>query len=321
MLDRNASELTYLAILTLAAMIPDSFTSDAAVEMFASLAQPTRLEAYRLLARYLPYGLPAGDVARLLAVPHNTMSTHLGQLERAGLITSRRDGRSIIYAAKPAKLSILFDVMLSEMRGTALTGYSDAETTDVVEPTFPQRRPAEGGSKNYSVLILCSGNSARSIMAEAVLNREGVGLFRAYSAGSRPQEQPHPLAISLLDSLGYATEGLRSKSWDEFAGPDATTMDFIITVCDAAAGEACPYWPGHPLQAHWGIPDPALVAGTKIEQQAAFLETYRRLTARLTALVNLPVQSLDLASLKDRLADIGRMEGATSLTLSGQEAA
>lgn len=302
-------------------MSPDTFTADDAVEMFASLAQPTRLEAYRLLARYLPYGLPAGDIARLLAVPHNTMSTHLGQLERAGLTTSRREGRSIIYAAKPAKLGILFDVMLSEMRGTALIGCSEAGTANIAEPTFPQRRPAEGGSGSYNVLVLCSGNSARSIMAEAVLNREGAGRFRAYSAGSRPQEHPHPRAISLLSSLGYATEGLRSKSWDEFAGPDATTMDFIITVCDAAAGETCPYWPGHPLQAHWGIPDPASVVGTKAEQQAAFLETYRRLTARLTALVNLPIRSLDLAGLKDRLADIGRMEGATVLTLSGQEAA
>jgi len=305
----------------LAAMSPHKFSSDDAVEMFASLAQPTRFEAYRLLARYLPYGLPAGDIARLLAVPHNTMSTHLGQLERAGLITSRREGRSIIYAANPAKLGTLFDVMLSEMRGTTLASHPDAGPTDIVEPTFAQRRPAEGVSKSYNVLILCSGNSARSIMAEAVLNHQGAGLFRAYSAGSRPQEQPHPLAISLLASLGYETEGLRSKSWDEFAGPNATTMDFIITVCDAAAGEACPYWPGHPLQAHWGIPDPALVAGTKTEQQTAFLETYRRLTARLTALVNLPIRSLDLASLKDRLADIGRMEGATALTVSGQKAA
>ncbi|WP_426434500.1 metalloregulator ArsR/SmtB family transcription factor [Bradyrhizobium genosp. P] len=290
-------------------MKPDLFTTDDAVEMFASLAQPTRLEAFRLLARYLPYGLPAGDVARLLAVPHNTMSTHLSQLERAGLLTSRREGRSIIYAAKSGKIGSLFDVMLGEMQSSG-----DDEA-------FPQRRPAAESSKGYNVLVLCSGNSARSIIAESILNREGAGRFRAYSAGSRPQERPHRLAVELLDSLGYETGHLRSKSWNEFAGKRATVMDFVVTVCDAAAGEECPFWPGHPLQAHWGIPDPAVVKGTKDVQRAAFLATYRRLTARLTALVNLPVEKLDLASLKRELASIGRMEGATEATLSAPQAA
>lgn len=286
-------------------MNPDQFTTEDAVEMFSSLAQPTRLEAFRLLARYLPYGLPAGDVARLLAVPHNTMSTHLSQLERAGLLTSRREGRSIIYAAKSIKLGSLFDVMLGEMR-----------PTDHDDTSFPQRRPAAGSTKQYNVLILCSGNSARSIMAEAILNREGAGRFCAYSAGSRPQERPHRLAAELLESLGYETSHLRSKSWNEFTRKRATTMDFIVTVCDAAAGEECPFWPGHPLQAHWGIPDPAIVKGTKDVQRAAFLAAYRRLTARLTAFVNLPVESLDLSTLKKELAAIGRMEGATDMTLA-----
>mgnify|MGYP001115885192 CR=1 FL=1 len=292
-------------------MTADQFTTDDAVEMFASLAQPTRLEVFRLLARYLPSGLPAGDVGRLLVLPHNTMSTHLSQLERAGLLTSRREGRSIIYAAKSIKLGSLFDVMLGEMRPSA----------DRDGASFPQRRPAAGDAKGYNLLILCSGNSARSIMAEAILNREGAGRFRAYSAGSRPQERPHRLAVELLESLGYETSHLRSKSWSEFAGKRAVTMDFVVTVCDAAAGEECPFWPGHPLQAHWGIPDPALVKGTKDVQRAAFLAAYRRLTARLTALVNLPVESLDLANLKKELAAIGRMEGATDMTLSAPQAA
>lgn len=294
----------------------DRLSSEEAVALFDCLAQPTRLEAFRLLARYLPYGLPAGDVARLVAVPHNTMSTHLGHLERAGLITSRREGRSIIYAAKAGRLGILFDLMLSEMRGS---GQPNGEGS-FTEPSFPQRRPRPTDAQPYNVLILCSGNSARSIMAEAILNREGAGGFRAYSAGSRPQERPHPMSLSLLALFGYDIETLQSKSWDRFAGPNAITMDFIITVCDAAAGEACPFWPGHPFQAHWGIPDPAMVIGTPAEQQAAFLDTYRRLAARLTAFVNLPVGSLDHAALKRRIADIGRMDGATALALSGEAA-
>ncbi|MCX7322709.1 MAG: metalloregulator ArsR/SmtB family transcription factor [Hyphomicrobiales bacterium] len=288
-----------------AAEIPTStrsepFSLEEGVEIFASLAQPTRLEAFRLLARYLPYGLPAGDVARLLAVPHNTMSTHLSQLERAGLLTSRREGRSIIYAAKSGKVGSLFEIMLGEMR---------PDRGD----DFPRRRPTDE-SKGYDVLILCSGNSARSIMAEAILNREGAGRFRAHSAGSSPQTRPHPLAVELLSDLGYDTADLRPKSWTQFAGKRSKAMDFVVTVCDAAAGEECPSWSGHPLQAHWGIPDPAEVKGTKDVQRAAFLAAYRRLAARLTAFVNLPVETSDLAKLKRDFAAIGRMEGATEAT-------
>lgn len=280
--------------------ISEQFTTDEGVEMFASLAQPTRFEAFRLLARYLPFGLPAGDIARLLAVPHNTMSTHLSQLERAGLLTSRREGRSIIYAANSGKVGSLFEVMLGEMR-------------PVRGDLFPQRRPTDD-SKGYDVLVLCSGNSARSIMAEAILNREGGGRFRAHSAGSHPQARPHPLAVELLDDLGYDTAHLQPKAWTQFAGKRSKAMDFIVTVCDAAAGEDCPSWAGHPLQAHWGIPDPAEVKGSKEVQRAAFLSAYRRLTARLTAFVNLPVETSDLAKLKRQLAAIGRMEGATEAT-------
>lgn len=287
----------------------DPFTTDDAVEMFASLAQPTRLDAFRLLARYSPYGLPAGDVARLLAVPHNTMSTHLSQLERAGLLSSRREGRVIIYAAKSGKVGGLFNVMLDEM--------SMGEAAE----SFPRRRPVAEDARGYSVLLLCSGNSARSIMAEAILNRVGEGRFHAFSAGSRPQERPNKLAIELLEGLGYATDGLHPKSWSSFGGKRAKTMDFVVTVCDSAAGEDCPIWPGHPLQAHWGIADPALVKGSKEEQRAAFLVAYRRLTSRLTAFVNLPIEKLGLARLKQEFTSIGHMEGATELAITASRAA
>lgn len=168
-----------------------------------------------------------------------------------------------------------------------------------------------------NVLILCTGNSARSILAEAILTRKGAGRFRAYSAGSQPKGEPNPHALSLLKELGYETDGLRSKSWDEFAGPDAPTMDVIITVCDDAAGEACPYWPGHPLVAHWGIPDPAAVEGTDAQKGAAFLEAYRRLSSRIAEFVTLDIGHLDLALLKQRLAQIGAMDGATDMARGG----
>lgn len=287
---------------------PGKISSEGAVELFSNLSNPIRLDAFRLLVRYLPYGLPAGEVARLLAVPHNTMSSHLVQLERAGLLTSRRDGRLIIYAAQVARLRALFGSMLSEIGGS--------EGAYGAEPAFAERRQVEASAPRYNVLVLCSGNSARSLMAEAILNREGHGRFHAFSAGSHPQDGPHPAAVSLLSSLGYETEGLRSKSWDEFAGANATPMDFIITVCDSAAGEACPFWPGHPLQAHWGIPDPVGASGAEWERRAAFVEAYRLLAARLTAFINLPFEKLDLAGLKKSLLEVGRMEGATAMALA-----
>jgi arsenate reductase len=157
----------------------------------------------------------------------------------------------------------------------------------------------------YNVLFICSGNSARSIMAEAILDREGKGRFRAWSAGSHPAGSVNPHAISLLQTLGYETEGLRSKSWDEFAAPGAPEMDFVFTVCDDAAGETCPVWPGHPATAHWGVPDPAKVTGSHAEISEAFDEAYRLLAARIGLLVALPIAKLDHVSLHKHLAEIG----------------
>lgn len=283
--------------------------SDDAVAMFEALAQPTRLDAFRLLMRYAPFGLNAGDVARLLAVPHNTMSTHLAQLERAGLVASRREGRSIIYVAKTGRAAAVLELLLSELPAQADEGAG-----------FPRLRPGEPAERRYNVLLVCSHNSARSIMAEAVLNREGRGRFRAFSAGSVPRGVPHPMALDLLRSLGYTTDDLRSKSWDEFAGRAVEPMDFVITVCDAAAGESCPVFPGHPLTAHWGLADPAASGGTETELRAAFISTYRQIAARMSAFVNLPLETLDLASLKARLSDISIMEGATEMTLAARAA-
>lgn len=158
----------------------------------------------------------------------------------------------------------------------------------------------------FNVLFLCTGNSARSIIAECILNRESKGRFRAYSAGSHPKGQVHPFAIELLKKLNHPTAGLRSKSWDEFAAPDAPQLDFVFTVCDNAANEVCPIWPGQPMTAHWGLPDPAAAEGTEAEKHFAFADAYRMLLNRISIFTSLPMKSLDRLSLQKRLDEIGR---------------
>ena len=168
----------------------------------------------------------------------------------------------------------------------------------------------------YNVLFLCTGNSARSILGEAILNREGKGRFRAFSAGSQPKGQVNPYAIRELDALGYATDGLSSKSWDVFSGAEAPQMDFIFTVCDSAAGEACPVWIGHPMTAHWGIEDAAAVEGSDADIQKAFAQAAKFLKNRITAFINLPMASIDRMALERHLREIGGMEGATGRSAS-----
>ena len=166
----------------------------------------------------------------------------------------------------------------------------------------------------YNVLFLCTANSARSIIAEAILSKIGAGKFRAFSAGSHPRGQINPHALQLLQSLGYDISNFRSKSWSEFADPGAPLLDFVFTVCDNAAGETCPVWPGQPMTAHWGVPDPALAIGTSAEIALAFKDTYRMLNQRIGIFAALPLCSLDRLSLQHKLREIGQMEGATAST-------
>jgi arsenate reductase len=166
----------------------------------------------------------------------------------------------------------------------------------------------------FNVLFLCTANSARSIMAEAILNNIGGGKFRAFSAGSHPKGQINPHARRLLASLGHDASGLRSKSWSEFADPGAPLLDFVFTVCDNAAGETCPVWPGQPMTAHWGVPDPALATGSPAQIALAFKDSYRMLNARIGIFAALPLRSLDRLSLQKKLREIGQMEGATAPT-------
>jgi protein-tyrosine-phosphatase len=164
----------------------------------------------------------------------------------------------------------------------------------------------------FNVLFLCTGNSARSILAEAILNREGRGNFRAYSAGSQPKGQVHPYTLDLLRKLNFDVSGLRSKSWNEFASPNAIPLDFVFTVCDNAAGEACPFWPGQPMTAHWGVPDPAAVTGGEAEMRLAFAQAYRMLSNRILAFTSLPLRSLDRLTLQKQLQSIGETKDSAA---------
>jgi protein-tyrosine-phosphatase len=162
----------------------------------------------------------------------------------------------------------------------------------------------------YHVLFLCTHNSARSIIAEVVTNKLGGGNFKAFSAGSQPRGQVHPFALDLLRNAGHDVSGLRSKSWVEFSGPGATPLDFVFTVCDSAANEVCPVWPGQPVTAHWGIPDPSMAEGSETEQRLAFADTLRMLSQRISIFMSLPFRSLDQISLQKRVREIGQMQPA-----------
>lgn len=162
--------------------------------------------------------------------------------------------------------------------------------------------------KVYNVLILCTGNSARSVLGECLINRLGEGRFRGYSAGSQPKGEVHPVTLDVLKADGYDISDLRSKSWDEFADPDAPKLDFVFTVCGSAAGETCPVWPGQPMGAHWGVPDPAAAEGTEEEIRQAFLDAKEQLTRRVEAFCALPIETMDPATLKTRLQEIGNID-------------
>ncbi|MBS1182804.1 MAG: ArsR family transcriptional regulator [Proteobacteria bacterium] len=281
-----------------------------ALEALSALSQETRLDVFQLLIRCEPEGLPAGEIAERLGVPPNTLSTHLAILTRAGLATSERRSRQIIYRARTTQINCLVSFLVKDCCG----GHPELCRLPEINSTSANAKGVTMSDRIYNVLFLCTGNSARSIMAESLLNTMGAGRFRAFSAGSHPAGQVNPLAIEVLTEEGLPTEGLRSKSWDEFAEPDAPEMDFVFTVCDTAAGESCPVWPGQPMTAHWGIEDPARSVGTHFQQKAAFITAARYLKNRISAFLALPFQSIDRMALTSQLHDIGRLDGATTKT-------
>lgn len=267
---------------------------NAAAFAFAALGQETRLDLLRVLLGAGPSGLPAGDIAARLGVPPSTLSFHLRALDQAGLIGARRQGRQLIYAARSAQLRALF-AFLAGTGGGDLTHpfhHLDAENEPMTD------RP-------FNVLFLCTRNSARSIMAEAILARLGRGRFHAFSAGSLPAaDGPMPEVVSQLSALGHDVSALGSKSWNLFMEPGAPRMDFVITLCDVLAGQTCPDFGETMVTAGWPLPDPAKFTGNAAERATLLNELYAGLRRRIEIFVNLPFASLDRLALKARLDDL-----------------
>jgi arsenate reductase len=247
--------------------------------------------------------VPAGEIAAAAGLRANNASVHLAHLARAGLIRGARAGKLVLYRLDLAAAGRLIDYLaLDCCRGRPELC---APLTAAVLAR-PDREPAMSDPRVFSVLFVCTGNSARSIFAEAIMNQEGKGRFRAFSAGTRPYSELNPYAIEQLRKLGHDVAPLRAKNVAEFRGADAPPLDFVFTVCDQAANEECPPWPGQPLSGHWGMPDPVKTEGTEAEKAYAFAEAYRMLRRRIAAFTSLPVETLDRLSLQREIDRIGR---------------
>lgn len=273
-----------------------------AMEMFASLAQPTRLTAVRRLLAAYPASLPAGELARACEAPHNTMSSHLGILTRAGLVQVERAGRSMNYRADPQAVRQVMAFLAKDCcngRPDLCGGFARAAADADASPIGRGVAPA------FNVLFLCTRNSARSIVAEAVLRKIGGDHFTAYSAGSQPARHPMPEVLGRLAQLGYDVERLRSKSWNEFSGPSAPRIDFAIALCDTPRGQVCPEFGEKQMTAAWPLPDPAAFKGSFAERAVLLNELVGMVRRRLEIFTSLPFASLDRMALKKRLDQIG----------------
>jgi len=276
-------------------------TSDA-IETLSALAQTTRLATIRHLLTEHPKSLSAGEIARRCGVPHNTLSTHLASLIGVGLITVERQGRTMNYRADVRK----FRDLIRYLTRDCCNGRSDLcgdlarmipnEVEDIEETTM---------TAAFNVLFLCTRNSARSIMAEALMQKTGSGRFNAYSAGSDPAAEPMPEVIDRLTKLGHDVTNLRCKSWHEFTGPTAPRMDFIIALCDTLDGQICPDFGDRVVTSAWPLPDPAKFTGSPTERTTLLNELYAMIRRRLEIFVSLPFASLDRMALKARLDEIG----------------
>jgi len=262
---------------------------------FACLGHPGRLAVFRLLMRFAPRGVRPTEIASALGIKQNTLSHHLADLTGCGLVQVRREGRSLFYAVDLQKTESLIGYLALDL-GRARPDLLPKALHEKANP-MPDM--------SYNVLFICSGNSARSIFAEALLRDLGAGKFSAHSAGTRPGTAINPVALNVLARNGHDTAGLRAKHLSEFQGPAAPQMDFVFTVCDSAAAEDCPPWPGQPITGHWGLPDPVKATGTEAERALVFAQTYGALRHRIAAFVELPFDTLDRLALQTRIDAIG----------------
>ena len=267
-----------------------------AADAFATLGHPGRLAVLRLLMRFAPRGVRPTEIAEALALKQNTLSHHLADLTASGLVQVERRGRSLFYSA---------DLDTTE----DLIGYLALDVgrarPDLLAPLLSaQKDTAAMRDTDFDVLFICSGNSARSIFAEALLRDLGKGKFQAFSAGTRPGSELNPFALEILKRNGHDVTGLRAKHLSEFQQPDSIKMDFVFTVCDTAAAEECPPWPGQPITGHWGLADPVKAVGTDAEKALVFAQTYGALKRRIAAFVELPFESLTRIALQTQVDGI-----------------
>lgn len=269
-----------------------------ALSRLSALSHPQRLAIFRLLMRRYPDALRAGEIVEILGVKPSTASVYLATLSDAGLISQQRRGTSLLYRASLDGARGLVGFLMNDCcRGRP----------DLCPPWSSPDQNADlpVSAQKYSVLFICTGNSARSVFAEALLRDLAGDRFVAFSAGIMPRSELNPLAIEMLRSKGHDVSALRSKNITEFQGPDAPKPDFVFTVCDQAANEVCPPWPGQPLSAHWGLPDPVRATGTLAERRLAFQQTYGALRNRIKAFTALPFETLDRISLQAAVDNIG----------------
>ena len=271
--------------------------SEKAAIAFAALSQPTRVRLFRLLVVAGPTGMPAGDIAARLAVPSSTLSFHLSAMEQAGLIQSTRQGRQMIYAVRFMGLRALLAFV------TEACCAGRPELCGDLARLLPDEEPVLAGG--FNVLFLCTHNSARSIMAEAILERVGKGRFHAYSAGSDPGPQPMPEVLAKLKAFGHDISGLRCTSWTAFMGPSAPRFDFIIALCDTLQGQQCPDFGDKAVTGNWPLPDPSKFHGSTVERELLISELYGSLRRRMEIFCALPFASLDRMAVKLRLDEIG----------------
>ncbi|KUO68796.1 MAG: hypothetical protein APF80_03540 [Alphaproteobacteria bacterium BRH_c36] len=278
----------------------------AAVKALSALAHENRLSIFRLLVKCGPSGMAAGDIARIVGIGATTLSFHSKELVHAGLLRSWRDGRFVRYSVEVEGMRALLGFLTEDccdgnpaLCSAVVAGIPDLCSASAEENEMTRDAP-------YNVLFLCTHNSARSIIAECLMNALGQGAFIAHSAGSTPRGEINPLAIRILQNHGHKTDGLHSKSWDAFTGSGKDEIDFVFTLCDDAAAENCPVWPGNPITEHWGMRDPSKQEGSNSKKLGAFADTYSLLYHHIDKFVQMAKPDLDANSMRGRVKDFSK---------------